>query len=163
MTPIIYDYFASSKEKILSCGNGIPFIEKDDILRMEHGAPEPMAKKILLVDDEPEICELISEALEDAGYEVITVQSGAEGIREANRAKPDLIILDIYLPDIDGVVIYEQLRNTTLHQKTPVIFLTALASGTTPKLAGIHDTSYTIIPKPCSLEEIQREVARLLD
>ncbi len=121
-----------------------------------------MAKKILIVDDEPEICELISEALQDNGYHVSSANTGLAGIELLEHKDFDLVILDIFLPDLDGTTIYETMRKTVRHHKTPVIFLTALASGTKPQLAGVHDKAYTIISKPTNLEEIQKEVTRLL-
>jgi len=121
-----------------------------------------MGKKILIVDDEPEICELLSEGLEHAGYEVITATTGAKGFEHAEKDRPDLIILDICLPDIDGVVMYETLRGSRLHEKTPVIFLTGLAAGTDTRFTGPSDNQYTIIPKPANIEEIQSEISRLI-
>lgn len=119
-------------------------------------------KKILIVDDEPDICKLISEGLHDFGYQVTSAYNGQQGLEEARLKQPDLIILDIFLPDIDGTVVYETLRRMPAHERTPVIFLTALAQGTKPQLQGISGTDYTIIPKPTNLEEIQNEIARLL-
>lgn len=121
-----------------------------------------MSKKILIVDDEPEICELISEGLRDEGYYVSSANTGRAGTELLENKDFDLVILDIYLPDLDGTEIYETMRKMVRHHKTPVIFLTALATGTKPQLAGIHDKAYTIISKPTSLEEIQKEIKRLL-
>ena len=122
-----------------------------------------MAKKILIVDDEPEICELVSEGLREEGYQVSSANTGRDGIKFLEDKDFDLVILDIYLPDLDGTTIYETMRKMVRHHKTPVIFLTALASGTKPQFAGIHDREYTIISKPASLEEIQKEIERLLN
>ncbi len=121
-----------------------------------------MAKKILMVDDEIEICELVSEGLREEGYEVASANTGRGGIEFLEHKDFDLVILDIYLPDVDGTTIYETMRKTVRHRKTPVIFLTALASGTRPQLAGIDGKDYTVISKPTNLEEIQKEVTRLL-
>lgn len=121
-----------------------------------------MSKTILVVDDEPEICELVSEALREKGYEVLSAQNGKEALELASKHQLDLFILDIYLPDMDGVVIYELLRGMAFYEKTPIIFLTALAGGAKPQLAGIDETAYSIFSKPAKLEEIQAEVARLL-
>lgn len=121
-----------------------------------------MAKKILMVDDEPDICELVSEGLRDEGYEVVSATTGRGGIEFLEHKDFDLVILDIYLPDVDGTTIYETMRKTVRHCKTPVIFLTALALGTKPQLAGIDGKDYTVISKPTNLEEIQKEVTRLL-
>jgi CheY-like chemotaxis protein len=121
-----------------------------------------MAKKILLCDDEPEICELVSESLKELGYEIFSANTGQAALDMAQKTYFDLFVLDIFLPDIDGVVIYETLRKTTQYDRTPFIFLTALARGTRPQLAGLNDAPYSILPKPSSLEDIQKEVVRLL-
>ena len=121
-----------------------------------------MKKKILVVDDEPDICTLLSEGLKHAGYDVVTATTGIDGLELARKQRPDLIVLDICLPDVDGVVVYETLREMALHEKTPVIFLTALATGTDMRIGGTTDTSYTIIPKPAKLDDIQKEISRLI-
>ena len=121
-----------------------------------------MAKKILIVDDEPDICQLVSEALAEIGYEAISAANGKEALEAASKNQLDLFILDIYLPDTDGVVLYELLLGIPIYERTPIIFLTALAHGTSPQLAGIHDTAYSILPKPTNFKEIQKEVMRLL-
>ena len=121
-----------------------------------------MPKKILIVDDEPEICELIAERLRDDGHEVFSANTGRAGLTHLDQTDFDLVILDIYLPDVEGTAIYEVMRKAVRHRKTPVIFLTALAAGSQPRFAGIDDIAYTIISKPAKLEDIQKEVTRLL-
>ena len=121
-----------------------------------------MGKKIFILDDEPEICELVSENLKHLGYEVSSAHRGSDGIRQISTHPFDLIILDIHLPDTEGTAVYEQLRRTALHQKTPVIFLTALAQGAQPILAGIHDARYSIMAKPTKLEDLHKEIVRLI-
>ena len=121
-----------------------------------------MPKKILVVDDELEICELMSEYLTDLGYEVVTTATGKAALKEASKSQFDLIFLDIYLPDEDGVVIYEKIRQMPIHAKTPVIFLTALASGTRFPLLGSKHEQYSIISKPVNLQKIEEEVKGLI-
>ena len=122
-----------------------------------------MNKKIFVVDDEPDICELVSEGLTEIGYEVTSANTGEKALEEISKIQPNLIILDIFIPDMDGVVIYQTLRGMPLFKKTPIIFLTALAQGMRPQLAGLNDQAYSVLPKPISLEEIQKEVKRLLE
>lgn len=118
--------------------------------------------KILLVDDEIEICDLLSESLKELGYEIETAHSGKEGYEKAVATPYDLMILDIYLPDEDGVVVYDKLRQTAIHEKTPVIFLTALAQGVKPQLKGQTHADYTILSKPSTIDKIHEEIQRLL-
>lgn len=119
--------------------------------------------RILIVDDEVEICDFLSESLGELGYEVETAHTGKEGLEKALAAPFDLMILDIYIPDEDGVVIYEKVRQTSLHEKTPVIFLTALAEGVKPQLKTASHADYVIISKPTTVKKIHEEIQRLLN
>ncbi len=69
-----------------------------------------MAKRILVVDDEPDIRRLVAEALEVTGYDVQTAANGGEAVRTAGLYLPDLVLLDIMMPDMDGFTVYEKLR-----------------------------------------------------
>ena len=81
--------------------------------------------KILVVDDEPDILEFLEYNLVKEGYEVFTAADGAEGIKIAKRERPQLIILDIMMPRMDGVEVCRQLRNQPDFNKTVIAFLTA--------------------------------------
>ena len=81
--------------------------------------------KILIVDDEPDILEFLGYNLEKEGFKVITASDGEEGIRLAEKERPQLIILDIMMPVMDGVEVCRQLRSNPLFSKTLIAFLTA--------------------------------------
>jgi len=81
--------------------------------------------KILLVDDEPDILEILEYNLRKEGYEVATADNGEAGLARANEFKPDLIILDIMMPIMDGVEVCRQLRADQNFDKTVITFLTA--------------------------------------
>lgn len=81
--------------------------------------------KILVVDDEPDILEFLKYNLEKEGYEVVTANNGEEGISKAKQEKPDLIILDIMMPVMDGVEVCRQLRTSPEFDHTVITFLTA--------------------------------------
>ncbi len=81
--------------------------------------------KILIVDDEPDILEILRYNLQKEGYEVLSASDGEEGLRVAEREHPDLIILDIMMPKMDGVELCRQLRNKPAFSKTLIAFLTA--------------------------------------
>ena len=119
-------------------------------------------KKILIIDDEPEICEGIAEMLKESGYQTVTANRGMEGFDLAVSEKPDLIILDIALPDLEGTVVYENIRKHPDIQNTKVIFLTALAMNAPEQFAGIDRPDYTIISKPVQFETLQKEIERCL-
>src|SRR5690242_9350663 len=84
-------------------------------------------KKILVVDDEPDAVELIAFNLRGAGYDVITAEDGEEALKKARQARPDLIVLDLMLPEIDGLEVCRMMRNDPNISKTPIVMLTAKA------------------------------------
>ncbi|MCB0650320.1 MAG: response regulator transcription factor [Saprospiraceae bacterium] len=81
--------------------------------------------KILIVDDEPDILEFLTYNLEKEGYEVVSASDGKEGLEKAIKTKPDLIILDIMMPGMDGVELCRQLRENREFDETLIAFLTA--------------------------------------
>ena len=85
-----------------------------------------MAKKILVVDDEPEIVELLKSRLTVSGYDVVTAGDGATALRKVRDEKPDLLILDMMLPDIQGSTICAQVKGDEKTSFIPIILLTAL-------------------------------------
>ena len=87
-----------------------------------------MAKKVLVVDDEPEIVTLVDSRLTASGYEVITATSGEEGLRKCQRFKPDLVVLDIMMPDLSGDAVAEAMHDDPDLSRIPIIFLTAIIS-----------------------------------
>ncbi len=89
---------------------------------MKQGAP---VKKILIVDDEPDILEFLHYNLRKEGYQVVTAPDGLQAIQVAEREKPNLILLDIMMPEMDGVETCRQLRSRKEFDDTPIAFLTA--------------------------------------
>ncbi len=83
------------------------------------------SKKILIVDDEPDILEFLQYNLKKEGYQVATAPDGLQALQVAEREKPDLIILDIMMPEMDGVETCRQLRSRKEFLDTPIAFLTA--------------------------------------
>jgi len=119
--------------------------------------------KILVVDDEKDIREMLVDFLRDAGYEVSEADSGGVALKLIDQFKPDLVMLDIILPDVDGVSIYEDLRSKKSTAKIPVIFFTALGEGIPPTFARqMESAPYSLIPKPVNTSVLLEEVERLL-
>ena len=83
------------------------------------------SEKILLVDDEPDILEFLSYNLKKSGYQVHTANNGEEGIKTALTTKPDLIILDVMMPVMDGIETCEQMRTMDELGHPIIVFLTA--------------------------------------
>jgi len=122
-----------------------------------------MVKKetLLIVEDEADIRELISFNLEMSGYEVIKAADGEEGLTLARRHQPDLIILDIMLPGMDGLKVCRQLRSEANTRKTPVMILTA-RSEEDDQITGFESGADDYITKPFSPRVLVARVKALL-
>ncbi|HUB87381.1 MAG TPA: response regulator, partial [Verrucomicrobiae bacterium] len=88
-------------------------------------------QKILIVDDESDFIELMKFRLGDLGYEFLVASDGVQALTQARQFKPDLILLDILLPDLDGISVCDILRRSPATKKIPVIFMSALSSDVT--------------------------------
>ncbi|MCF6095877.1 response regulator transcription factor [Thermovorax subterraneus] len=117
--------------------------------------------KILVVDDEPFIVELVKFNLESAGYEVITASDGHEALKLIEKEHPNLIILDIMLPGIDGMEICRALRFKMQTKDIPVILLTA-KTGEIDKVLGLEMGADDYITKPFSPRELVARVKAVL-
>jgi DNA-binding response OmpR family regulator len=117
-----------------------------------------MAKKILVIDDEPKIVEICSDYLHAAGYDIITAGDGLQGLAMARSQKPDLIVLDLMLPGMDGL----DLCRTLQHESSvPIIMLTARIEET-DKLIGLALGADDYITKPFSPRELVARVRTVL-
>ena len=114
-------------------------------------------RRILVVDDEPDIRRLVTEALEVSGYDVHTAANGREAVREASLCLPDLVLLDIMMPDADGFTVYEQLRDKPAELRCPILFLTARRE-IGDKLFGFEKGAADYITKPFHIKELLARV-----
>ncbi|MEA1895302.1 MAG: response regulator [Euryarchaeota archaeon] len=96
-----------------------------------------MSVRIMAVDDEPDTVDLITLVLETAGYEVLPAYSGREALDLLKDTKPDLILLDIMMEDIDGWGVYDSIRKNNETKDIPVVMLTAKAQSI-DKMIGLH-------------------------
>jgi CheY-like chemotaxis protein len=118
-------------------------------------------KKILIADDKPTGRELVRTVLENSGYTVIEASDGPEALRLARESSPDLIILDLHMPEIDGFGVIQELRRDTNFAVTPVVALTASAmQGDRERAMALGFTGY--ITKPIRLVALRSEIERLL-
>ncbi|MEM9075867.1 MAG: response regulator transcription factor [Bacteroidota bacterium] len=117
--------------------------------------------KILLVDDEPDILEIVSYNLSAEGYEVLTAKNGVEGVAKAKKKNPHLIILDVMMPEMDGIEACEVLRNTPGMENTIITFLTARGEDYS-QVAGFDAGADDYITKPIKPKVLVSKVKALL-
>ncbi len=116
---------------------------------------------ILLVDDEPDILEILSYNLSSEGYEIITAKNGAEGVSKAKKKQPDLIILDVMMPEMDGIEACEIMRKTPGLENTIITFLTARGEDYS-QVAGFDAGADDYITKPIKPKVLVSKVNALL-
>ena len=117
------------------------------------------AARILVVDDEPNIRDLLSQSLRFAGFQVRTVINGAQTISAVLEEEPDLIVLDVMLPDMNGFSVTKRLRDAGY--TAPIIFLTA-KDETDDKIKGLNVGGDDYVTKPFSLDEIVARIQAVL-
>ena len=120
-----------------------------------------MKPRILVVDDEPEIIELVEFNLKQAGYAVTTAADGAEALKKVRAQKPDLIVLDVMLPEMDGFEICKALRLDAATAKVPIIMLTAKASEI-DRVLGLELGADDYLTKPFSIVELLARLRAVL-
>jgi two-component system alkaline phosphatase synthesis response regulator PhoP len=121
----------------------------------------PAAAKILAVDDEPELTDLMHYHLVRAGYQVTTAANGWEAIHAIRADRPDIVLLDLMLPDLDGFGVCEILRREAATATIPIIIVSAWASADSRNL-GLELGALDYITKPFSPQELVERVNRLL-
>jgi len=123
--------------------------------------PKPAAPeaRLLVVEDEPNIRELLSTSLRFAGFEVHTAADGATALKLAEVERPDLLVLDVMLPDMDGFAVTRRLRDQG--RQMPVVFLTA-RDATDDKVTGLTVGGDDYVTKPFSLEEVVARIRAVL-
>jgi len=117
--------------------------------------------KILLVDDEPDILEIISYTLKSDGYHVYTAENGAEAIELAKKIKPHLVILDVMMPEIDGIEACEVIRNDSEIGNTLIAFLSARGEDYS-QVAGFNAGADDYITKPIKPKLLKSKIKSLL-
>jgi two-component system OmpR family response regulator len=115
--------------------------------------------KVLVVDDEPNIRDLLSTSLRFAGFNVLAVANGTDAVNAAEKGHPDIILLDVMLPDMNGFSVVKKLRSMEIH--APVLFLTA-RDETADKVMGLTVGGDDYMTKPFSLDEIVARIQAIL-
>jgi DNA-binding response OmpR family regulator len=120
-----------------------------------------MIPRILVVDDDPEMVEMLRLTLTTAGYSVRTAATGKEALQKAQRSPPDLLVLDLLLPEMNGFSVCQELQLTPATASVPVLMITVLP-GTFPRLVGVEAGATAYLNKPFRAEELLSAVGGLL-
>ena len=119
-----------------------------------------MAKKVLVVDDEPAIADLAKIKLTNAGFDVATAHSGAEALEKVASDPPDVVVLDVMMPGMDGWEVASRLKGSPETERIPILMLTALGVGEEPLPAAANiDEYYTKPFEGATLVKLVRRLA----
>lgn len=122
---------------------------------------KPVGKKILVVDDEPDVTELLSYKLKRAGYEVAVINDPLLIMGKAREFNPDLFLLDIMMPDLDGLKICRMIRADTRLNRVPIVFLTARGE-TEDRIRGLESGADEYLAKPFDTKELILRIGLVL-
>jgi DNA-binding response OmpR family regulator len=124
--------------------------------------PTGKLRKVVCIEDEPEMIDLIQLILNRKGFEVIGAQGGEDGLEKIRSMEPDLVLLDLMMPEMDGWQVYQQIKADKETANIPVIVVTAKAQNI-DKVLGLHIAKVDdYISKPFSLQELVDRVERVL-
>jgi len=156
-------YSGAAVERALcpACDDEFENTESEEVLSAKQVA-QPEASKILIVDDHPENIKILTKILTKKKYDVHTAQGGREALRYLQDNKPDLILLDIMMPDMDGYQVCTEIKSTPHTKDIPIIFLTALAS-TASIVKGLETGGSDFITKPFHVNEVIARVGAQID
>jgi two-component system alkaline phosphatase synthesis response regulator PhoP len=125
-----------------------------------------MAKKILVIDDDPDLVEATSMILKSRHYDVVAAYGGVEGLEKAKTEKPDLIVLDVMMPDKDGYTLCKELKADPVLNAIPVLLLTAVVSHiSTTRFShqmGMETEADDYMDKPVDPAELVKRIEVLL-
>ena len=128
---------------------------------MAPDAEAPETATILVVDDEPDLVELIQYALEAEGFTVLTAGDGVDGLALAEAERPDLLVVDIMMPRMDGIALTAEVRERGALRLTPILMLTA-RTDERDEIAGLEAGADDYLPKPVSPKRLVSRVKALL-
>ena len=121
-----------------------------------------MRKKLLIVEDNSELLELLRLGLKEKGFLITTAANGLEAVKKARLQSPDLVLLDLVLPELDGFAVCEILRKDPTTASTPIIMLTGLTSEFT-RYAGMESGADEYVTKPVSPDQLLPKIHHWLE
>ncbi len=131
-------------------------------INTERRLMEAEPKRVVCVEDEPEMIDLVRLILGRKGYDVIGANGGVEGLETVKREQPDLVLLDLMMPDMDGWEVYQQMKADAALRDIPVVVVTAKAQSI-DKVLGLHIAKVDdYITKPFGPQELLESVEKIL-
>jgi two-component system response regulator VicR len=119
-------------------------------------------KRVVCIEDEPEMIDLVRLILGRKGFDVIGANGGIEGLETVRREKPDLVLLDLMMPDMDGWEVYQQMKADSILREIPVVVVTAKAQSI-DKVLGLHIAKVDdYITKPFGPQELLESVEKII-
>ncbi len=125
----------------------------NDVLPPPSAAPHLSSQTVLIIDDTPSNLRVLVDCLEEAGFRVLVAQDGTEGLQRAQFMRPDIILLDIMMPGMDGFETCRRLKGSADTNQIPVVFMTAL-SDLSSKVTGFEAGGIDYVTKPFQVEEV---------
>ena len=122
-------------------------------------ADSPTQRSVLVVDDEADIRSLLTDLLKEEGYQVRTADSAAKALAEIAKREPDLVMMDVKLPDQDGIALLKQLKQA--HSELEVIVMTAFG-GSSSAIKSMEHGAYDYVTKPFELDDLVARVRALV-
>jgi len=120
-----------------------------------------MRKKVLVVEDNSELLELLRLSFNSAGFSVLTAGNGVAALEMTRKSSPDLVVLDVMLPELDGMAVCDMLRKDSATAAVPIIMMTGL-SGELSRLAGLDSGATVYITKPVNPETLIAKTKEIL-
>ncbi|HJZ48426.1 MAG TPA: response regulator, partial [Roseiflexaceae bacterium] len=163
--PVLFVSATSEYERALALG-GSGFISKpftaDELLGQIRALIAPRQRRVLVVDDDYHVRPTLARLLQRGGFQVAEASDGRTGLELIQREPPDLVLLDIRMPDIDGYEVLRQLKQSPAHQHIPVVILTASDLGANAQQRALALGAVRYLEKPIASGELLAEIERIL-
>jgi CheY-like chemotaxis protein len=118
---------------------------------------------VVVVDDEPAIVDVVCDVLDEVDVEAVACTHGSSAYRCIKETAPDAVILDVQMPEVDGIEVFEHLRRNPKTSSIPVIFFTANADKLRQRLPDFQEKGATLLPKPFNVDRLLELVNQALD
>ena len=139
---------------------------EDHVIYIKHSITtlifrEGAVSKVLVIDDDERICQTIEKYLEMKGYKTCSAYDGRDGLKQVKRMKPDLVLLDVIMPEMNGLEVLRHLKESPKTSEIPVVMLTGRSDEECMSEA-LYGYAVEYIVKPVSMETLESKIARII-